>query len=54
MGQLKHTVHEHPEFFTDVGKVRLSSVAKRIAGDVNAFISRSSGKCNVAPEVNDK
>lgn len=39
MGQLKHSLHEHPEFFTDIGKERLSSIAKRIAGDVNAYVT---------------
>lgn len=38
MGQLKHSLNEHPEFFTDIGKERLSSIAKRISGDVNAYL----------------
>lgn len=45
-GQIKHTLNEHPEFFTEIGKERLSSISKRIAGDVNAFIgnARRNGK----------
>lgn len=36
-GQIKHTLNEHPEFFTEIGKQRLSSISKRIAGDVKAY-----------------
>lgn len=45
MGQLRHTLHEHPEFFTDKGKRRLSSISKRVSGDVIAYISRLRSKC---------
>lgn len=52
-GQIRHTLNEHPEFFTDVGKERISSISKRIAGDVNAYISRSSESGKSATEVKD-
>lgn len=48
MGQIKHTLNEHPEFFTEIGKNRLSSISKRIAGDVNAYVSNISASAKRA------
>ena len=41
-GQIKHTVNTHPEFFTELGIKRISSISKRIAGDVTAFVRSGS------------
>lgn len=41
-GQIRHTMNVHPEFFTELGKERISSISKRIAGDVAAFVRNSS------------
>lgn len=48
MGQIKHTLNEHPEFFTEIGKNRLNSISKRIAGDVNAYVSNISASAKRA------
>lgn len=40
-GQLIHSYKEHPDFFTRKGRRSLVSIAKRVTGDVWAYIERN-------------